>query len=228
MLFVNISDIFLSYCQRAIYWVSASSALNRATPHFYPFQFSEIKYLPLGLCAGVWIWPNTLWQRRRVWKKYSRARQRTEIQQPNTFLRVLRTVIWNRDNVSPLEFGWGRFFLIVRVDFFETAPGDAWQGLCRNLRPPLYFPAYPIGIKLLQGSAEKETNSWCSTAQIGKSVGITEFPRIEQDRKLRYQPTHQYIWAGVLLFFLLLKKWHCCPTFSSLKCLPCLRELRGF
>ena len=54
-------------------------------------------------------------------------------------------VIWNRDNVSPLELGRGRFFLFVRVDFFQTAPAvdgcDKKGGLRRNLRPPLYLLA---------------------------------------------------------------------------------------
>ena len=61
--------------------------------------------------------------------------------------------------------------------------------------PPLYFAAYPIGIKLLQGSAEKETNFWCSAAQIGKSVGITEFPRIELNPKFAI-PNHHYKMGG--------------------------------
>ena len=35
------------------------------------------------------------------------------------------------------------------------------------------------------GKAEKETNSWCSAEQIGKSVRITEFPRITIDQKFQ-------------------------------------------
>ena len=102
--------------------------LNTATPHFYPFQFSGIKYLPPGLCAGVWIWPNTLLQRRRFWKKYSRARQGAlEYSDQIHSWEYWEAVIWNRDNVSPLEFGRRRFFLFVRVDFFQTAAVDGWQ-----------------------------------------------------------------------------------------------------
>ena len=67
--------------------------------------------------------------------------------------------------------------------------------------PPLYFAAYPIGIKLLQGSAEKETNSWCSAAQIGKSVGITEFPRIELDQQFAIPNHHYIIGVGGWVFF---------------------------
>ena len=149
MLFVNISDIFLSYCQRAIYWVSASSALNRATPHFYPFQFSEIKYLPLGLCAGVWIWPNSLLQRRRVWKKYSRARQHTqiqwckyilenieferntveqgsEIQRPNTFLRALRSCDLESGQCFPFRIGPGAVFPFCQ-SWFLSDSSSCWR-----------------------------------------------------------------------------------------------------
>ena len=146
---------------------------------FYPFQFSKIKYLPPGLCAGVWIWPNTLWQRRRVWKKYSRARQHTQIHsweywvERNTAQQshaleysdqihsweYWEAVIWNQDNVSPLELGRGAVFPFCPSWFLsDSSAVDKWQEgrlMSKFAPPPLYFAAYPIGIKLLQGGLKK-------------------------------------------------------------------------
>ena len=81
------------------------------------------------------------------WKKYSAAKQSNALKYSDQIhsWEYWEAVIWNRDNVSPLELGRGRFFLFVRVDFFQTAPAvdgcDKKGGLRRNLRPPLYLLA---------------------------------------------------------------------------------------
>ena len=139
------------------------SSLNTATPHFYPFQFSGIKYLPPCLCAGVWIWPNTLLQRRRFWKKYSRARQQCSDQIHSWEYWEATGELWfGIATMFPL-YNWavGRFFFFVQVDFFQTASSavDGWQEEGRLMSkfapPPLYFGAYPIGIKLHEGRLKK-------------------------------------------------------------------------
>ena len=154
--FLSVNELYIGIIHQF-----SPPGLNTATPHFYPFQFSGIKYLPPGLCAGVWIWPNTLLQRRRAWKKYSWAeiqwskyilesieKYSWEIQWSKYILESIeeqrqKAVIWNRDNVSPLEFCRGRFFLFVRVDFFQTAPVDDWQErrLMSKFAPSSIFPS---------------------------------------------------------------------------------------
>ena len=152
----------------------------------------------------------------------------------NTFLRVLksngRAVIWNRDNVSPLELGRRRFFFFVRVDFFETGvwqAGGWWHkkgGLPRNLRQTLHFPAlsaYPIGIKLLDGGLRIGGWGWkswkrdkflvlgCPNRQIGGNNGVS------QNRTRIAKSTHRQVFPFCLPFLKLKFPWHCpsVPTF---------------
>ena len=156
MLFVNISNIFLSLCQRAVYQVSTSrwvalntninsaflsfsilfdtlhnfpiplKILNTSTPHFYPFQFSGIKYLLAGFCAGVWIFVDfgqihSCLQRRRFSKKYFSvlftnikcvgSKKCVTRKRTTTFLRVLRTCdLESQQCLPPSELDEGRFF----------------------------------------------------------------------------------------------------------------------
>ena len=214
-------------------------ALNTATPHFYPFQFSGIKYLPPAFVRGCGF-GQIHSCKEGAFERNTVVEQGNNVATKYILERVLksngRAVIWNRDNVSPLELDRGAVFRFCPSWFLSDGSAvDKWQEgrlMSKFAPPPLYFAAYPIGIKLLQGSAEKETNSWCSAAQIGKSVGITEFPRIEPDQNLRYRTiiTKWGVggWAGVLYRIFLFLKVALAAPFSSLKCLPCLRELRGF
>lgn len=94
------------------------------------------------------------------------AFERNTVEQGNTGTKyILESIEKQRESCDlesrqcfPFTIGarGGFSFLSELISFRQPLlTADKKGGLCRNLRPPRYFPAYPIGIKLLQGRLKK-------------------------------------------------------------------------